>query len=75
MKFFADKAGNRWVAVLLQHEPIPESVEFWEGGYKAPPHILRFFGKAVAYGNTDCSTFEEYVKDGTWYQVKYCPRR
>ena len=74
VRFFADKAGNKCVGLVLDKEPIPESVHLWEGGYHAPPITLAVEGRVVGFRNSGYGSYEEYSRGGPMYQVRYFPR-
>ena len=75
LKFFADRYGNKCVALKVDHEPIAKSVQLWEGGYKAPPITLQCVGKEVIFKYSAYSSYEEYKTRGQLYQVRYFPKQ
>lgn len=74
MKFFTDEHGNKCVILYLERFPIPKSVKLFEGGYEAPPITLGFNGKEVSFRFSAYANFEEYLRDGPMYQIRYFPK-
>lgn len=74
IKFFIDKGQNKCAALILRHEPIPNSINLMEGGYLAPRFSIVVKQNIVVFRNSAYSNYEEYRKPGPVYSVKYYPK-
>jgi hypothetical protein len=75
LRFFTDNAGNKCVAIVLEHEPIAKSLNLWEGGYHAPPITLVVKGNIVVFLHSGYEKAEDYTNESPVYQVRYFPRK
>jgi len=75
MRFYTDRKNNKCVILILENEPIIQSVKLFEGGYEAPPITLAFNGKEVIFKFSHYSSYEEYSNGGPIYQIKYYSRK
>ncbi len=75
MHFFTDRQGSKCVTFALEHEPIPNTVKLWEGGYAAPPITLAVSSNTVTFRYSAYTDYDQYRSNPLLYQMRYFPKK